>query len=47
MLRAIERVDPRAVFGRPWGELSGPEQIELLAYASLRAAEDGGCYEEA
>ena len=39
MLRAIERLDPLALFGRPWPELTSREQVELLAYATLREAE--------
>jgi len=36
----VERVDPRAVFGRPWPDLERAEQVELLGYATLREAED-------
>jgi hypothetical protein len=38
-LRACEIVDPRAIWGRPWGELRWAEQVELLAYAEERALE--------
>jgi hypothetical protein len=41
ILRACERVDPRAVYGRPWDKLSFAEQKELLAFEWLRAAENG------
>lgn len=40
ILRACERVSPLAVFGRPWYELERAEQIALLGYAWLRAAEE-------
>lgn len=38
-LRAIELVDPRSYFGKPWCDLTYKQQIDLLAYAILRMEE--------
>ncbi len=40
ILRAVERVDPRAVHGRSWNDLTYCEQIELLAFSDLRFREE-------
>lgn len=38
--RAIERIDPVAVFGRPWSSLSARERLDLLNYDAIRTRED-------
>ena len=40
VFRALERIDPRAVFGRPWAELSKQEQLSLVGYDKLRRWEE-------
>jgi hypothetical protein len=38
-LRAVETVDPRSYYGRPWNELTYREQVELMAFSILRMEE--------
>ena len=40
ILRAVERVDPVALYGKPWRDLKLKEQIELLAFSDIRQRED-------
>lgn len=42
VLRAIERVSPTAIFGKPWGQLTRYQQIELLAFNDIRVREETG-----
>lgn len=40
ILRAIERMDPLSVWGRPWDQLTRSQQVRLLAYSDLRLQEE-------
>jgi hypothetical protein len=46
MLRACERMDPRAFFGKPWNALSCSEQLELLGYHAQRVHEEVSAYKK-
>ena len=37
---ACERLDPMRVFGRPLAQLTRDEQVELIAFATIRYEED-------
>lgn len=39
-LRACERIDPRAVYGKSWMRLSWCEQVELIAFDIQRRVEE-------
>jgi hypothetical protein len=45
-LRAVETVDPRSYFGRPWRDLTYLEQVLLMAYSQLRMQEKAGPQDE-
>lgn len=41
-LRAVELIDPRSFYGRPWNELTYREQVGLISYALIRMEEKSG-----
>lgn len=40
ILRACERLDPRAAYGKPFNELALEEQYQFLGYDKVRNHED-------
>jgi hypothetical protein len=40
ILRACERLDPRAVFGKAYNDLTTDEQLAFLGYEKLRRYEE-------
>jgi len=45
-LRAVELVDPRSYYGKPWNDLTYNQQVLLLAYSQLRMLEKAGPEDE-
>lgn len=43
-IRACERVDPRAVWGKALPELNRDEMIELMAFERVRQAEESAAW---
>lgn len=45
-LRAVQTLDPRSFFGRPWNELTYTEQVKLIAFSTLRMEEEANIDDE-